>query len=125
MHNLILALPAPDQGPAAPDGGSGGGMNSILFFLLPILILFVLMPLFNKKEKHRRKRLGELKKHDRVVTSGGIYCTVISLDETTAVVEVAKDVRMKVKRSSIFDIERPQDAAKDSDRPARKAGAKS
>ena len=72
-----------------------------------LLILFILMPLFNKKEKHRRKRLQEIKKHDKVVTSGGMYGTIVSLDDEAVTLEVAKDVRIKVKRTSVFDLQQP------------------
>jgi len=92
------------------------------FFLL-ILVVFMIMPLFNKRERQRRKRLGDLKKHDRVVTSGGIYGTIMSLDERFATLEIAKDVRIHVRRSSLFDIEKPGDEGTDAARP--KEGAKS
>jgi preprotein translocase subunit YajC len=110
MYELLLALPAPDAAPGG--GGGGGGMGGMMIMLLPLLILFVLMPLFNKKDKNRRKKLQTLQKHDKVVTTGGIYGTVTSLDEVSATVEIAKDVRIKIKRSSIYDIETPQEAKK-------------
>ncbi|MHC4932080.1 MAG: preprotein translocase subunit YajC [Planctomycetota bacterium] len=111
MRTLILALPqgdAPPQGPSEP----GGSPNMFLFLLLPLLILFVLMPLFNKKDRLRRQRIAGIKKHDRVVTSGGIYGTVTAMDDASLTLEVAKDVRIRVKRTSVFDIETPADAAK-------------
>ena len=82
-------------------------MGGIMIFLLPVLILFILMPLFNKKEKHRRARLQTIKKHDKVVTSGGIFGTITALDDDSVTLEIAKDVRIRVKRSSIFDIQQP------------------
>jgi len=76
-----------------------------MIFLLPLLILFILMPLFNKKEKHRRKRLQTIRKHDKVITSGGIFGTIAGLDEDVVTLEIAKDVRIRIKRSSVFDIQ--------------------
>ena len=124
MYRLLLALPPDVPG---PDGGSGGsGMGGLLIFLLPLLILFILMPLFNKKEKHRRQRLQGLKKHDRVVTSGGIYGTIMAMDDGSVTLEVAKDVRLRIKRSSVFDLETPQDTRQQqADQGARRAKAKS
>jgi preprotein translocase subunit YajC len=107
MLNLILALPPTDPDPAP---GGGGGMGSMLFFLLPLLLLFVLMPLFNKKDRHRRQRIASIKKHDRVVTTGGIFGTVTNLDEGVVTIEIARDVRIRVRRSSVFDLETPADA---------------
>ena len=100
-------------------------MGGIMIFLLPLLILFILMPLFNKKEKHRRKRLQDIKKHDKVVTSGGIYGTIMAMDDVSVTLEVAKDVRFRIKRSSIFDLETPQDTRqREAEQGARRGGAK-
>ncbi|MGH7162806.1 MAG: preprotein translocase subunit YajC, partial [Planctomycetota bacterium] len=74
--------------------------------LLLILAVFLLMPLFNKKEKHRRQRLAGLKKHDRVITTGGIYGTIAALDDDSVTLEIARDVRVRCKKSAVFDLER-------------------
>jgi preprotein translocase subunit YajC len=96
-------------------------LTSFLPFLLVLVVVMLLMPLFSRKERRRQKRLGDLKKHDRVVTSGGIYGTVVALEDVTATIEIAKDVRIRVKRSSLFDLEKPGDATD----AAKKTGARS
>jgi len=120
MQSLLLAVPDPGGG-----GGGGGGLGSPLLLLLPLLLIFLLMPLFNKKEKKRRARMQDLKKHDKVVTTGGIYASIVSLDEVSATIEIAKDVRIRVKRTSIFDRDMPQEAKASAEQPAKKAGARS
>jgi len=125
MYRLLLALPAdPGQAPPA-DGGGGGGLGALMPFFLILIVMMLFLPLLNKKDKKRQKRITELKKHDRVVTSGGIYGSVVAMDEHTVTLEVAKDVRMKLKRSSVFDLEKPGDAPKDEPAKKKKAGAKS
>ena len=122
MNTYILALPNPNPSqPAEPE--TGGGLMQFLPFLLVIVVIMFLMPLFSKKERKRQKRLGDLKKHDRVVTSGGIYGTIVALDEQTVTLEVAKDVRFRIKRSSVYDMEKPGEE-KGTEAP-KKAGAKS
>lgn len=116
LVHAVLAVPPPDQAPPTTPGGGGGGggggiFGSLLPFLLILVIFMVIMPLFSKKERHRRKRLTSLKKHDKVVTSGGIFGTIVALDEQTVTLEVSRDVRMKFKRSSVFDVERAEEAA--------------
>ena len=111
LVEAVLAVPPPDQTPSSPGGGGGGGLFSgLLPFLLILVIFMVIMPLFSKKERHRRQRLNTLKKHDKVVTSGGIFGTIVAIDEQTVTLEVARDVRMKFKRSSVFDVERAEEA---------------
>ena len=102
MFKLLSALP-PDVTPTGSESGGGGG-GSLIWILAPILLMFILMPLFSKKDKVRRTRLKELKKHDKVVTSGGILGTITSLQDDVVTIEVAKGVRMDFKRTSVFDI---------------------
>jgi len=125
MFTTLIAMPSPTSVPPeqTPSSSPGGGLGSLLPFLLIIVVVMLFMPLFSKKERHRQKRLQTLKKHDRVVTSGGLYGTVIALEENTVTLEVAKGVRMTFKRSSVFDIEKPGEAKEAAD--ADKAGAKS
>ncbi|PIP42542.1 MAG: preprotein translocase subunit YajC [Desulfobacterales bacterium CG23_combo_of_CG06-09_8_20_14_all_51_8] len=45
--------------------------------------------------------IANLKKGDRVITSGGIYGLITAIDENTVTLEVAEKVRIKVTRSSL------------------------
>ena len=111
MHFVLLALPdLPAEKPAEAPG-FGGGLGGMLPILLIVLVMMVVMPLLSKKDRVRQKRLLGLKKHDRVVTSGGMFGTVIAFDGETATLEVAKGVRIAFKRSSIYDIEKESEGA--------------
>ena len=109
MQTTLLAFPRPN--PGQTEESPGGGFASFLPFLLILVVVMLFLPLFSRKERHRQKRLTALKKHDRVVTSGGIYGTVVALEDQTATIEIAKDVRIRVKRSSLFDLEKPGEGA--------------
>jgi preprotein translocase subunit YajC len=122
METFLLALPpATDE---KPEGSGWGGLGGMLPFLLIIFVMMLLMPLFSKKERTRQKRLQGLKKHDRVVTSGGMYGTVISFDDQTVTLEVAKGFRVVFKRSSIYDIEKQSEGTPPQETPEKPAGAK-
>jgi len=111
MLAWLLARPPADNTPPSDGGGGGGGgggpsLDPTMLILLAVLVLFLFLPMLTqKKEKRRVARMKELKKHDRVVTTGGIFGTIVGLDEDTVTLEVAKDVRFKLKRSSIYDLE--------------------
>jgi preprotein translocase subunit YajC len=59
--------------------------------------------------------IGALKRGDRVLTGGGIIGTVVKIEEdNTVLVEIAKDVRVRVARSTISELlGKPQPAARD------------
>lgn len=108
MLAWLLAFPPADNAPPAGGGGgeSPGFGNPFMLIMLAVLVLFMFLPMLTqKKEKKRTARMKELKKHDRVVTTGGIFGTIVNIDEDTVTLEVAKEVRMKLKRSSIYDLE--------------------
>jgi preprotein translocase subunit YajC len=90
----------------AQDAASGG-IWSLLLPLAPIPFLYyflVFMPQ-QQQEKKRRAMIDGLKKNDKVLTNGGIYATVISVDSTNdrvvLRVDDEKGVRMAFTKSSV------------------------
>lgn len=76
--------------------------------ILMLVLIFVVMWLFmirpqQKKQKEMQKFRDALKKGDKVVTVGGIYGTVCEVKEgsTTVLLEVDKDVKLKVDKASL------------------------
>jgi preprotein translocase subunit YajC len=102
-------------------GGAGGttGQGSGLTAFVPIILMFVIFYFLlirpqQKKAKAQQEMINSLKKGDRVITSGGIYGLITNIDETTATLEIAEKVRIKVTRGSIagLNIEAPAQNAK-------------
>ncbi len=90
---------------AMGQGGGAGQAGGIAGFL-PIIILFAIFYFLlirpqQKKAKEHREMIANLKKGYRVVTSGGIYGTISSLDDTTVTLEIAEKVKVKVIRGNI------------------------
>jgi preprotein translocase subunit YajC len=86
---------------ASPSGGM-----PLLGQLLPaVLILgifyFVLLLPMRRRQKKVQTFLAGLKVGDKVVTSGGIYATIIKLNDTTLQVQVAERVRLEVSRNAV------------------------
>lgn len=91
---------------APPGGSSGGGGSSILgSLMLPIAIFvifyFLLIRPQQKSQKRHKELLGSLKKGDQVVTSGGIYGTIVKLRRDVVLLQVAENVRIRITRSAI------------------------
>ncbi|MBK9264101.1 MAG: preprotein translocase subunit YajC [Polyangiaceae bacterium] len=87
--------PAPTSAP--PDGGPFGGL-SILFFLLPLLFVFLMTRSQSKKQKEIE---ASLKPGDVVVTQSGLIGKIIDLGDVNAKLEIAPGVNVKVRKSSI------------------------
>jgi preprotein translocase subunit YajC len=89
------------QSGGAADSAAGGFAPFIPMILIFVVFYFLLIRPQQKKAKAHQEMIANLKKGDRVITSGGMYGLVTGLDEATATIEIADKVRVKVTRGSI------------------------
>ena len=86
------------------SGGTSGMLGMFLPFLLIILVMYFLMirPQ-QKKQKEHQRMLADLKKGDRVLTTGGMYATVFGFsdDQNKIILKVTDEVKMEFLKSAI------------------------
>ena len=87
----------------AQAGQAGGGSMTLLLMLA---LIFVVMWLFmirpqQKRQKELNKFRDSLAKGDKVVTVGGIYGTVLEVNDNKVMLEIDKDVKIKVDKASL------------------------
>ena len=70
-----------------------GGLFAVIYF-------FFIRPQ-SKRAKEQKKFSEELKKGDRVVTTGGIHGRILELEETTVMIEIDRNVKIRMERSGI------------------------
>jgi preprotein translocase subunit YajC len=96
----------------APAQGQGGQQNPMSFFIFMALLFavfyFILIRPQQKRQKEHRQLLGNLKKGDKVITSGGIQGTVVGLSDTVVTVEIADKVKVKVGKNYIAGVMKPE-----------------
>ena len=68
------------------------------------IFYFILIRPQQKKMKEHENMLNAIKPKDEVLTGGGVYGKVVSADEKTLTVEIAKGVEIKVLRSTIREV---------------------
>ena len=94
---IVLAAMGPPSG-----AGSSAVLTQVLFFAAIFAIFYFLLIRPQQKQKRERAQmLTAIKKGDRVVTTGGIHGTVVSLNEHTVVLRVADQVKMEFDRPAI------------------------
>lgn len=94
---------------APPSGGDAGGslMTTVIMFgLIFVIFYFMIIRPQQKRAKERQALLDSVKKGDKIITSGGMHGKVINIDETTILVEVADNVKIKVERSAVTGVTR-------------------
>ena len=89
----------------AAQAAQGGGMSMIIMMvaIFAIMWLFMIRPQ-QKKQKEIRNFQNQLTEGTQVVTGGGIYGTVKSIDlaKNTVDVKIARDVVITVDKSYVF-----------------------
>lgn len=85
---------------------SASGLVAILPFILILVILYVLMILpAQRRQKKLSAMISALKNGDKVVTNGGIYGTVVGLDNESIQLRIAEQVKIRVARSAIAGLQ--------------------
>jgi preprotein translocase subunit YajC len=75
-------------------------MLPMFFIIIAIFYFVIYRPQKQQREKHK-VMLEQLKKGDKVVTTGGIYGTVTNLGKETVTLQVADNAKIKVGREHI------------------------
>lgn len=90
---------------------AGAGGSDFLVSMLPLVLIFVVFYFLlirpqQQKMKNHRAMIAAVKRGDKVLTAGGIFGTVVKVEEAEDIVmvEIAKDVRVRVARSTISDL---------------------
>ncbi len=104
-----------------PLGGAGGGGapppvfgGQLLFLMLGLFAFMLIMQVFSgRKEKRRRaEMLASLRRHDRVVTVGGIIGHVVEVrdDEVVLKIDEATNTKIRVTRPSVQSVVKKSNA---------------
>ncbi|GAB6281670.1 MAG: preprotein translocase subunit YajC [Ignavibacterium sp.] len=98
--NYILAM-APQQ-----NGGGAANLISTLIMFGAIFFIFYFMIIRpqQKRSKEREKMLSNIQKGDKVMTSGGLYGTVSSIEDKSVILQVADNVKLKFDKSAISNV---------------------
>ena len=100
--STVLAL----QGSSGPLGMLGSLVPMLLIF---VILYVVLMLPMQRQRKALRQMIDNLKKGDRVVTSGGLYGEVTQVEGATVMLRIADNVRVRVAKSAISGLEGESD----------------
>ena len=107
MLNFIV-LQAAD---AAAQGQSGWSFWIMMILIFVVFYFFMIRPQ-TKKQKELQKQREAMKKGDRVITAGGIHAIIKDVQDNAFLLEVAKDVVIKVDKGSVYATQ--EDAQADS-----------
>ncbi len=113
----------------AAQTAEGGGEPAFPGMLLPIVMMAILYFVWirpsNKDRKSHQTMLEALKRGDEVVTTSGILGSVADMSDNIITLEVARNVKIRVLKSTIQkrtqDLQTSSDSKKDDKAPASKS----
>lgn len=84
----------------SPDGG-GVTMQIIFFVGIALVFYFFMIRPQQKKQKEQKKFVENLKRGDNIITIGGLHGKVLSVTDTTVVVEADKGCKLTFSKSAV------------------------
>ena len=94
-------------------GGAPGILGSPLIMMIIVMGIFYVMLILPQQRQRKKTQamLSALKNGDKVVTSSGIYGTVSGIDGDTVILKIADQVKIRILRSAISQIEADENAS--------------
>jgi preprotein translocase subunit YajC len=92
--------------------GPSGILGSPLIMMMVVLGIFYVMLILPQQRQRKKMQamLGALKSGDKVITSAGIYGTISGIDGDTVILKIADQVKIRIARSAISQVEASEDA---------------
>ena len=103
---------------AQVSGSPSGGMDLVLqmapFAVILVIMYFLIMRPQQKRAKDHRELIGNVRRGDTVVTTGGLIARVTKATEPTEIeVEIAPNVRVRLLRQMISEVRAKGEPVKD------------
>ena len=96
---LVMALQAPAS---SPFGGVFGFLPILL--IIGVFYFLMIMPA-QRRQKKVAEMLRNLKNGDKVITNGGIYGTIVGLEDDAVQLRIAEQVKIKIARSAVAGLQ--------------------
>jgi preprotein translocase subunit YajC len=88
------------------QGSSAGGLMAFLPLIIIMAIFYVLLILpAQRRQKKTQEMLGALKNGDKVVTTGGLFGTIVGMEGDAVQLRIADQVKVKVSRSAVAGLQ--------------------
>jgi preprotein translocase subunit YajC len=100
-------------------GASSSGSGFIFIVVIAVLVIWLIFVRpQRKKQTQQQQMVSELGLGDEVLTAGGIYGTIVELDDEQVTVEIAPQTQVRVARRAIAGvITEPEPEAAESEEP--------
>lgn len=96
IATILLAMGNPEAGDQSPF------MTFLPLILIIVVFYFFMIRPQLKKQKEVRQYRDQLQKGDKVITVGGIYGKIIEVSDTTVMLDIGGNVKIKVDKNGLL-----------------------
>ena len=92
---LLLLAPSPGQSPIA-------GLIPVVAMVL--IFYFLLIAPVRKRQKKHDEMIANLKNGDRIITNGGVFGTVVGIQDDRLRIKIADQVKIEITKQSVASL---------------------
>jgi preprotein translocase subunit YajC len=97
----------------AAEQSSSGPLNLLLLLAIPVVFYFLLIRPQSKRRKEQLQMQNSLRPGVRVMTTSGMYATVVAVDDDGVVLEIAPGVEARFVKQAVMQVVAETDGADD------------
>jgi preprotein translocase subunit YajC len=103
FSNLLgIILMTPSQG--GQDSGASAFSTIIMFGSIILIFYFMIYRPQRKRQKEREALISKMDKGDKVILSGGMHGMITAIEDTTVLVQVADNTKIRFEKSSVNSV---------------------
>jgi preprotein translocase subunit YajC len=103
---VMLSFIMPENLSLVAQIGGAGGIMAFLPLVIIMGIFYVLLILpAQRRQKKTQEMINALKNGDKVITTGGLYGTIVGIENDAIQLRIADQVKVKILRSAVTGLQ--------------------
>lgn len=86
-----------------PSGGDAGMLNLVFLGLIFVVFYFFIIRPQNKRQKEIKDKVSQVKKGDKIVTSGGLVLIATTIEDDSILSDIGGG-KVRVLKSAVVDV---------------------
>ncbi len=106
MLNLAYAMAQVPIGSSAstPTASPSPLVSFMPLILMMVIFYFLLIRPQQKRQKEHTQMIANLKKNDEIITTGGIYGTIVGVKDDSFILRVDENVKIEIQKGAVTQV---------------------
>ncbi|TKJ33760.1 preprotein translocase subunit YajC [bacterium (candidate division B38) B3_B38] len=90
---------------AQPQGGGAGWMGLLPLIIIFAIFYFLMISPMRRKQKRLQMLISNLKTGDKIITTGGVYGTIIGVSEDRIQLRITERVNIDLAKNAVAGLQ--------------------